>query len=62
MDQQGRGERMNVYVVMSDTPRSDLGNIYSAYLSKREADEQTEYLNDMDNFNTYHVEKLEVEE
>lgn len=52
---------MSVYVVICDTPRTDLDNVDSAFFDKQKAIDKMELLNIEDTWNTWHIEKLEVE-
>lgn len=52
---------MIVYVVICDTPRTDLDNVDSSFFDKQNAIDRMELLNIEDTWNTWHIEKLEVE-
>lgn len=52
---------MKAYVVICDTPRTDLDNVDSCYVSKGMAIAKMDYLNKEDCWNTWHIEELDVD-
>lgn len=54
---------MTIYVLLGDTPRSDLDNVECAYLDKEEAQYNLKcMIEEFGEYTNYHIEELKVKE